>query len=483
INDSDVYKIARILVRNYQAKTLVIGRDISLASPKIHQSIIRGACDQGAQVYDLGIAGTDVVYFATGHYKYDLGIEVTASHSAGHLSGIKMVGKAVSPIAQGFGMEKLKQDFLNYQEKESAEPKGQVLPKNVWPDFINQVLSFVDVKAIKPLKIAVDASNAVGAVEIDQLEKVLPQIEFSKINWELDGNYPGHQPNPFLEENRRQLVGKIKETGADLGIAFDGDADRIYFLDENGDFIFGVYINALIAEKMCRCEPGRVVLHDVRAKRYIIKKIREAGGIPKIELVGHAFFKQRMKKENALFGGESSGHIYFNFGDYMAENSLIALLQILEIISQSGKSLGELTREARINYPVSGEYNFFLPGFCKNDDLTPEAIEVMNKIIKKVKAKYSDAKISNFDTLTVEYPDWNFNIRPSANDPLIRFTGEATNVNLLQKKQAEVFALLKSQGCEYVDDTGVKQLNKISNFLIGSPPKRRISNEFSTLNF
>lgn len=464
INDGDVYKIARILVRNYKAKTLVIGRDIGLASPKIHQAIIRGACDQGAQVYDLGIAGTDAVYFATGYYKYDLGIEVTASHSAGHLSGIKMVGKGVSPIAQGFGMEELKQNFLNYQKIEPIKPNGQIEKKYVWQNFIAQVLSFVDPKSIKPLKIVADASNAVGAIEIDQLEKAMPQINFVKLNWELDGKYPGHQPNPFLEKNRRQLVSKVKETKADLGIAFDGDADRIYFIDENGNFIFGVYINALIAEKMCLHEPGRVVLHDVRAQRYIIKKIRDGGGIPKIELVGHAFFKQRMKKENALFGGESSGHIYYNFGDYTAENSLIALVQILEIISQTDKSLGELTREARINYPVSGEYNFFLPDFGKNDDLTPEAIEVMNKIIAKVKAKYEDAKISDFDTLTVEYPDWNFNIRPSANDPLIRFTGEAVNVNLLQKKQAEVFTLLKDEGCEYVDDTGVKYLNKISNF-------------------
>jgi phosphomannomutase len=458
IKDSDVYKIARILVRNYQAKTLAIGRDISLASPKIHQAIIRGAIDQGADVYDLGITGTDVVYFATGHCGYDLGIEVTASHSAGHLSGIKMVSRGVSPIAQGFGMEKLREDFLNYQHTESVAQKGQVQSKDIWPDFIAQVLAFTNCDSIKPLKIVADASNAVGSVEINHLAKKLPQIDFIKLNWELDGHYPGHQPNPFLEENRQQLVSKVKETGADLGIAFDGDADRIYFIDENGDFIFGVYINALIAEKMCHQNPGRVVLHDVRAMRYIKKKVLDAGGIPKIELVGHAFFKQRMRKENALFGGESSGHIYYNFGDFMAENSLIALVQILEIISLSGKNLGELTRDARMNYPVSGEWNFSLPGFGKTDDLTPEALKAMDQVLEKVKSRYSDGKISNFDTLTVEYPDWNFNLRPSANDPLLRFTGEANNVNLLLKKQAELFALLKAEGCTYVDNTGVKVL-------------------------
>ncbi len=455
INDDICYKIARLLVRTFNAKNLVIGRDISLASPKIQKALIQGALNQGADVFDLGIAGTDVVYFATGHYKFDIGIEVTASHSAGYLNGLKILGPGASPFGKGLGMEKLKEDYLNYQEVK-PEKKGKLVQKNVWQDFIAQVLTFVEVNKIKPLKVVVDASNAVGSLEIDHLEKHLPQIEFIKLNWKLDGRYPGHQPNPFLKENREQLVVKITEIGADLGVAFDGDADRIYFIDENGDYIFGVYINGLIAEKMCKENPGRVVLHDVRATRYIKKKIVEAGGIPKIELVGHVFFKNRMKKENALFGGEASGHVYYNFGDYMVENSLIAFLQILQIISESGKSLGKLTREARINYPVSGEYNFVLPGFAQTNDLTPEALKVMNKILNKVREKYSDGKISDFDTLTVWYPDWNFNLRPSANDPVLRFTAEAINNELLAKKQTEVFGLLKAEGCQYLNDSGVE---------------------------
>ena len=253
-------------------------------------------------------------------------------------------------------------------------------------------------------------------------------------------------------------MARVKEVGADLGIAFDGDADRIYFVDENGDYIFGVYINSLIAEKMCKENPGRVILYDVRATRYIKKKVIEVGGIPKMELVGHVFFKNRMRKENALLGGEASGHVYYNFGDYMVENSLIAFLQILQIISESGKSLGELTREGRINYPVSGEYNFVLPGFAWTDDLTPEAIGVMNKILDKVREKYSNGKISDFDTLTIYYPDWNFNLRPSANDPLLRFTAEATSNELLLIKQEEIFKLLKTEGCQYLNDSGVDLL-------------------------
>ncbi len=458
INDETCYKIARILVRTFNAKNVVIGRDISLATPKIYQVLVKGAIDQGADVIDIGIAGTDVVYFSVGHYKFDMGLEVTASHSAGNLSGIKILGPGATAFGKGFGMEKLKEDFLRYQEVNPGK-KGKLVQKNVWEDFISQVLKFIDTNKIKPLKVVVDASNAVGTMEIDNLEKHVPQVEFIKLNWELDGHYPGHKPDPFLKENRQQLVAKLKEVKANLGVAFDGDADRIYFVDENGDYLFGVYINALLAEKMCKGNQGRVVLHDVRATRYIKEKTIEAGGIPKIELVGHAFFKKRMKEENAIFGGESSGHIYYNFGDFMIENSLIAFGQILQIISETGKSLSELTREGRKNFPVSGEYNFVLPGFIATDDLTSEVMKVMNKILDKVKQKYSDGEISDFDTLTINYPDWNFNLRPSANDPVLRFTGEAANNELLLEKQKEVFDLLESEGCKYLNDSGVDLLN------------------------
>ncbi len=457
IDEKTCYKIARILVRTFNAKKAVVGHDVSLMTPKIYKALIKGAMDQGADVIDIGIAGTDVVYFSAGHYKFDMGLEVTASHSAGNLSGIKILGPGTTAFGKGFGMERLKEDFLNYRGVE-PEKKGKLTQKNAWDDFISQVLEFVDTSKIKPLKVVVDASNAVGSLEIDQLERRLPQIKFIKLNWKLDGRYPGHPPNPFLKENRRQLVAGVKGAKADLGIAFDGDADRIYFIDEKGDYIFGVYINGLLAEKMCKESPGRTVLHDVRATRYIKKKAVEAGGIPKVELVGHAFFKKRMREENAIFGGESSGHIYYNFGDFMTENSLIAFCQLLQAISETGKSLRELTKDGRKNFPVSGEYNFTLPGFAVTDDLSPEAINVMNKILDKVREKYSDGEISDFDTLTINFSDWNFNLRPSANDPLLRFTAEATSNGLLLEKQKEVFELLKTEGCQYLNDSGVELL-------------------------
>lgn len=455
INNETVYSIARILAKKFSAKKAVIGHDASLATPNIHKALIEGLLDQGVDVTDIGLAGTDVVYFSAGNFKFDLGLEVTASHSAGHLSGVKIVGPSVKPVSKGSGMEELKESFLNYKN-ESVGSRGSLVKKEVMGDFISRALAFVDVKKInRPLTIVADASNAVGGLEIDELEKHLPSVKFVKINWEPDGRYPGHKPDPFLKENRQQLVNKVKETGADLGIAFDGDADRIYFIDENGDYVFGAYIIGLIAEKMCKKEPGRVVLHDIRASRFVKKKVVESGGIPKIELVGHAYFKNRMRKENALFGGESSGHIYYNFGDFMAENSIIALVQILQIMSETGKNLGELTREGRLNYPVSGEYNFVLPGSNTLEDLTPDAIERMNKVLDRVREKYSDGEISDFDTLTISYPDWNFNLRPSANDPVLRFTAEATSNELLLKKQEEVFDLLKNEGCQFLNDSGV----------------------------
>lgn len=461
INDEIVYKVGRILVKTFNARQIAVGRDISLATPKIYQALVRGILNQGCDVIDLGIAGTDVVYFAAGHFKYDAGIEITASHSAGHLSGIKIIGPGAAPFGMGFGMEKLKDDFLNYQAEPIISPRGHRFGKDVWTDFIENAISFIGgVKDIKPLKIVVDASNAVGCLEIDNLQKHLPQIEFIKLNWALDGHYPGHQPNPFLRENRLQLEGKVKQEKADLGIAFDGDADRIYFVDEKGDLIFGNYVNGFIAEKMCKQRPGGIVIHDIRATRFIKDRVLASGGVPKIELVGHAFFKNRMKKENALFGGEGTGHIYYNFGGYMVENSIIAFLQILQIISQAGKSLRQLAKEPRLKFPVIGEYNFALPGFAITDDLTPQAMSAMNEVLAQVREKYADGEISDFDTLSVKYPDWNFNIRPSNNDPLIRFSAEAIDVKLLLAKQKEIYDLLISKGCTFVNDTGVTQFEE-----------------------
>jgi len=457
INDEIVYKIGLCVVKLFNAKNLVVGRDISLNSPKIHKALIKGVADGGADIFDIGLAGTDVVYFAGGFYKFDSGVEITASHSAGYLSGMKIIGPAAKPFGKGFGMEDLKELYENYKAEPTAKKKGKIKKIDVWDDFIRESLKFVDVKKIKPLKVVVDASNSVGAIEIDKVEKFLP-VEFIKINWELDGNYPGHEPNPFLPENRKQAIDKVKEVGADMGLIFDGDGDRIYFIDENGDYLYGVYIGGLIAKKMLENNPGRIILHDVRAVNYLKKMVEEGKGIPKIELIGHAFFKNRMKRENGLFGVESSGHIYYNFGEFMVENSLIAVLQIMEIVSETGKSLGELTREPRKLYPVSGEYNFSLPGFEATDDLTPEAFKIMNEILKKVEEKYKNGKISHFDTLTINFPDWSFNLRPSANDPLIRFNMEADSSKKIKEKTKEFIDLLISLDCKLINESGVTQI-------------------------
>ena len=458
INDEIAYKIGRCIVEYFKAKNVVIGRDVSLNSPYIYKALIRAFLDEGIDIFDIGLAGTDVVYFAGGHYKFDMAIEVTASHSAGYLSGIKITGPVAAPFGKGEGMEKLEKMYNSYKVKPVAEKRGQVKKKDVWEDFIKQSLKFVNIKKIKPLKVVVDASNAVGGIEIDKAEKYLP-VDFVKLNWELDGNYPGHEPNPFLPENRKQAIAKVREVGADLGVVFDGDGDRIFFIDESGDYVFGVYIGGLIAKKMLKNNPGRVVLHDVRGANYLKKVVKDCKGIPKRELVGHSFFKTRMRKENAIFGAESSGHIFYNFKDYMVENSLIAFLQILEIISQSNKSLGELTREPRRLYPTSGEYNFSLPGFKETDELTEKALSLLDIILKKVEKKYKKGNISHFDTLTIDFPDWRFNLRPSANDPLVRFTMEADTPDKVKEKTREISDFLLSLDCSLVNDSGVEQVS------------------------
>ena len=456
INDEIAYKIGRCIVKYFKAEKIVIGRDVSLNTPPIYKTLIKAFMDSGIEISDLGIAGTDVVYFAAGSRNFDVGIEVTASHSAGYLSGIKIVGPRAKPFGRGLGMEDLKKMYENYKE-EPIIKGGRVIKIDVWDDFIKESLEFIDVKKIKPLKIAVDASNAVGALEIDHLEKHLP-VEFIKVNWELDGNYPGHEPNPFLPENREDVIAKVKEVGADIGLVFDGDADRIYFTDNNGDYLYGVYIGGLIAERMLKNNPNEIILHDIRAVNYIVDVVKKNKGIPKLELIGHTYFKERMKKENALFGMESSGHIYYNFGDFMVENSIIAILQIIELISESGKTLGELTRGPRKEFPVSVEYNFSLPGFKETDDLTEEAFKVMNEVLAGVRKKYKEGKISDFDTLTINFPDWSFNLRPSANDPLIRLNLEANTSNKVKEKTKEIINLLISLNCKLVNESGVTQI-------------------------
>lgn len=457
LNDKIVYKIARCLIKHFKAKNVIVGRDGSLNAPKIHKALVRGFVDSGVDVFDLGLVGTDVVYFAGGYHRFDCGTEITASHSAGYLSGIKIIGPVAQPFGKGAGMEELKKLYENYQDESKVVKKGTIRKMDVWEDFIRESLKFIDVNKIKPLKIVVDASNAVGSIEIDHLEEHLP-VEFIKLNWKLDGTFPGHEPNPFLPENRKQVIAKVKEVRADMGIVFDGDADRVYFIDENGDYIYGVYIGGLIAKKMLRDNPHRVVLHDVRAMRYFRKMIKEGNGIPKMELVGHSYFKARMRKENALFGAESSGHIYYNFGDFMVENSLIAVLQIMEMVSESGRSLGELTYEARKNYPVSGEYNFALPGFEPRGEFPPEAFKVLSEVLKRVEEKYKEGEISHFDTLFIKFPKWSFNLRPSANDPLLRFNMEAVSCDLVKEKVKEISNFLISLGCKLVNESGVKQI-------------------------
>lgn len=457
LNDEIVYKIGRCLIKMFGAKNMVIGRDVNLNSPKILNVLMRSVTDSGADVIDLGVAGTDVVYFAGGFYNFDSGVEITASHSAAHLSGLKIIGKKARPFGKGLGMEELKKMVNNYKDEPVAAKKGQVIKKDAFEDFTKKSLEFIDIKKIKPFKIVVDASNAVGALEINAVEKYLP-VEFIKINWEMDGKYSGHPPNPFLPENRVQAVEKIKETNADMGIIFDGDADRVYFIDENGDYIYGIYIGGLIAEKMLNKDASRVILHDVRAVKYIRKIVKNAGGIPMQEIVGHTFFKNRMRKENALFGCESSGHVYYNFGDFMVENSIIAIIQLIEIMSETGKSLGDLTKGPRKEYPVSGEYNFSLPGFASTDDLTPEAFKVMDEIIERLKQDYKGGEISSFDTLTVNFQDWNFNLRPSANDPLIRLNLEADSPKKVKEKAEEISNLLVFLGCKLVNESGVNQI-------------------------
>ncbi len=454
---NDCYKIGRILAKMLSVKKAVIGKDVTNESSEIHRELIEGLLDEGVLVYDLGLSSVESVYFTVAELNCDLGLEATASHATDYLSGIKICGQNATPFAQGSGMENLRENFLNYKEM-PPKNRGKLEEINILPNFIKKTISFTNPKKIRPFKIIADASNSVGALGVNELEKALPQIRFQKINWEQDGKFPGHPPNPFLEENRIEISKKIKKEKADMGMIFDGDADRIYFLDEKGEYIFGVYINGLLVEKIFRNKfnKNKVALYDIRALRYIKEKIKKMGGVPELCPIGHSFFKDKMRQEKAIFGGESSGHIYYNLGNYYGENSLLAFCQVLEILSEKKTTLRKITLPIKKKYPVSGEWNFTIPGFKKNDEISKESLLFAKKVLKTIRKHNKKGEITNFDTLSVFYENWNFNIRPSANETILRYNGEASDKKTLKKRQKKLFQILKSEGCKYINDSGVK---------------------------
>ena len=343
LDEEGGYAIGRAFVEQFEPKRIAVGRDMRISSPAMAAAAIRGAADGGADVLDLGMVGTEMVYFAVGELQLDGGIEVTASHNPKEYTGMKIVRRGALPVGGDSGLMEVR-DRAAAGFGESVRT-GDVSAYDIWPAYVDRVLSFVDVSSIRPLRIVIDAANGMAGVMLPPILERLP-IDAVPYFFEPDGTFPNHEPNPLLPENREFIVAKTLEDGADFGVAFDGDADRCFLVDDTGEFVPGDFITTLLAESILRKEPGGKVIYDVRASWAVPDTIERAGGVPLINRVGHAFIKQRMRQEDAVFAGEVSGHYYFR--DFsQADSGVVPFLLMLELVSERGQKLSEILHPLR----------------------------------------------------------------------------------------------------------------------------------------
>ena len=429
LDEDGAYRIGRAFVEEFEPRSIAVGRDMRLAAPAMTKALIEGAADGGADVLDLGMVGTEMVYYAVGELGLDGGVCVTASHNPKEYTGMKIVRQGALPVGGDSGLD----DVRRRAEAGfgAVEKRGEVRGQDVWSGFVDKVLSFVDEGAFRPLKVVIDAANGMAGTMLPPVLERLPQLDVVPCYFEPDGSFPNHEPNPLLEENRAFIVEKTRTEGADLGVAYDGDADRCFFVDDRGEFVPGDFVTALLARAMLAKEPGGTVLYDVRASWAVPRAIEEAGGVPLVNRVGHAFIKHRMREEGALFAGEVSAHYYFR--DFtQADTGVVPFLVMLELLSQTGQPLSQLLAPYRERYFITGELN------------TPVA-DVETKL-GELEERYAaeGGRISHLDGVSVDFDDWHFNVRPSNTEPLLRLNLEALDQAQMIEKRDEVLAVIRS---------------------------------------
>jgi len=428
LNKDVAYRIGRAFGQYLQAKHIVVGHDIRMTSPELAEALCDGITDAGADVLHIGQCGTEEVYFASFNNPVDGGICVTASHNPMDYNGMKLVREGSRPISGDTGLFDIK--ALAEAGNFAAAAKGKVVALDSRPEYVKHLLSYVDVAAIKPLKVVVNAGNGGAGAVIDALEPHLP-VQFIKVHHEPDGNFPNGIPNPLLPENRDSTIEAVKANSADLGIAWDGDFDRCFFFDETGRFIEGYYLVGLLAEAFLRKNAGAKIVHDPRLTWNTQETVAAAGGVPIQSKTGHAFIKERMRKEDAVYGGEMSAHHYFRDFAY-CDSGMIPWLLVVELLSVSGKSLSSLVDDCMAAFPCSGEIN--------------STVEDAKAVIAAAEAKYAGEAhaVDYTDGLSVEYADWRFNLRMSNTEPVIRLNVETRgDAALMESKTAELLALIR----------------------------------------
>ncbi len=431
VHEDGARAIGAAFVAYLQAKRIGVGRDMRLSSPTMAAAFIDGATSMGADVVDYGMIPTDVLYYGVATDQLDGGVQVTASHNPKQYNGMKMVRQEAFPLSGDAGIGDIRDMIAGGTIPPPAATRGAVTAKNVVAPYVDHVMSFIDPSVIRPFNVVLDAGSGMGGLIGPLLFDRLP-CKTTRLCFDIDGRFPNHEANPLIEENRLDITARVLAEKADIGIAWDGDADRCFFIDGTGEFVSGDFITALLAEAFLMKHPGATIIYDLRASHAVRDIVAQYGGTSLMNRVGHAFFKRRMRETNGIFGGEVTGHYYFR-DNFFADNGFIPALLILELMSKKGKSLHELLEPLRRTYFISGEINTKL-----------SSMAAVAPTLDRIAEKYADASQYKLDGISIEYPDWHFNVRASNTEPLLRLNLEATTAERMAAKRDEVLALIRA---------------------------------------
>jgi len=427
LDEATAERIGCALAQQLGARTLGVGMDPRPSSRGLLEAFAAGAAAAGASILDIGLVATEMLYFGVADRRLDGGAMVTASHNPPQYNGMKLVGEGALPLSGEQGMPELMRRTLALGGLPQA-PKGATRSTDdLYPSYVRHLRGFVDVGAFLPLRVVMDAANGVAGKLAPLVFDDTP-LRTAPMYFEVDGTFPNHEPNPLLEANSREIRERVVTEHADLGIAWDGDADRCFFIDEDGEFVPGDFVTALLAEALLVTHPGAAILYDLRASRAVPDTISANGGVPLMNRVGHAFFKQRMRREPVLFGGEVSGHYYFR-DNHNADSGFIPALLILELLSRKGATMAELLEPLRRRYFISGEIN--------------STVDDVDRVLRRIESRFSDGEVTKLDGISVDYERWHFNVRPSNTEPLVRLNLGADDPELMAEKRDLVLDVIR----------------------------------------
>ena len=431
LNEDVAYRIGVGIASYFSAKSVVVGYDVRPSSIDILNALTKGINSQGAKVYSIGLCGTEEIYFATNHLETDAGVMITASHNPADYNGLKIVGKGAKPVSMDSGLGEIKE--IADQSLSSLETEPMMELVDIKAEYIEKLLEFIDPNTIKPMHIVTNSGNGCAGPTLDLLEEKLP-LKFTKIQNDPDGTFPNGIPNPLLPENRDITSKAVVEHSADLGIAWDGDFDRCFFFDSNGDFIENYYLIGLLSEQLLKISPGDSIVHDPRLVWNTVEEVNGFGGTPIISKSGHSFIKEVMRANNSIYGGEMSGHHYFR-DFYFSDSGMIPWLLLIENVSSSGSSLTDLVRDRINKFPVSGEIN--------------RTVGNPEELLEKIKDHYLilDPNIETLDGYSLDFGAWRFNLRMSNTEPLVRLNVETRgDIDLMNSKTEEILNLIEELG-------------------------------------